>query len=155
PLLRWATRADTEEYCRDRDVAYRHDSMNDDPRFTRVRVRKELIPMLAEFNPKIVETLARTAAMFADLQPEPEILQPETFSVKEAKGRAPDELRQMLREWLSHRRGSLRGITLKHIEAIERLIASEKSGRIVEIPGRSRIVKSGGRLTFKNIKVEK
>src|SRR4029078_12188455 len=38
PLLDWARRQDTEAYCRDREVEYRYDSMNEDLDFTRVRI---------------------------------------------------------------------------------------------------------------------
>ena len=65
PLLSWAKRAETEGFCNDLGVRYRQDSMNDEPRFTRVRIRKELLPKLAEYNPKIIETLARTAELLA------------------------------------------------------------------------------------------
>ena len=53
-----------------------------------------------------------------------------------------------MRRWLEVRRGDLRGVELKHIEAIERLIVSRKSGRCVEIPNNGRVVKSGGKITF-------
>lgn len=63
PLLSWATREDTENFCREVGVKYRQDRMNDDDAFTRVRVRKAIIPALRAMNPRIVETLARTAAL--------------------------------------------------------------------------------------------
>jgi tRNA(Ile)-lysidine synthase len=49
----------------------RHDASNDDPRFTRNRIRHELLPLLArDYNPTVVETLSRLAAqaeeVFAD-----------------------------------------------------------------------------------------
>jgi tRNA(Ile)-lysidine synthase len=41
----------------------RHDSSNDDPTFTRNRIRHELLPLLArDYNPRIVEVLMRLAA---------------------------------------------------------------------------------------------
>jgi tRNA(Ile)-lysidine synthase len=63
PLLGWARRAETLEYCAARGVRVRADAMNDDERFARVRVRRQLLPLLETFNPRAVETLARTAAM--------------------------------------------------------------------------------------------
>jgi hypothetical protein len=44
---------------------------------------------------------------------------------------------------------------LKHIEAIERLINSRKSGKTAELPGRQAVSKQSGRLVFKAIMVEK
>ncbi|MDQ1558405.1 MAG: tRNA(Ile)-lysidine synthase [Pyrinomonadaceae bacterium] len=63
PLLDWARRAETQEYCASRGVSVRPDAMNEDERFARVRVRRQLLPLLETFNPRAVETLARTAAL--------------------------------------------------------------------------------------------
>ena len=40
-----------------------HDEMNLDESFSRVRVRKQLLPLMKTFNPRIVEALSRTAAL--------------------------------------------------------------------------------------------
>jgi tRNA(Ile)-lysidine synthase len=66
PLLGWARRADTENYCRVRGVGFRADEMNEDERFARVRVRRRLLPLLETFNPRAAETLARTAELLRD-----------------------------------------------------------------------------------------
>ena len=63
PLLGWARRAETQEYCAARGVRVRPDEMNEDERFARVRVRRQLLPLLETFNPRAVETLARTARL--------------------------------------------------------------------------------------------
>lgn len=63
PLLGWAQRAETLEYCAERGVRVRSDEMNEDERFARVRVRRQLLPLLRTFNPRAVETLARTAGL--------------------------------------------------------------------------------------------
>jgi tRNA(Ile)-lysidine synthase len=63
PLLTWARRVETENYCRELEVNYRSDTMNEDESFTRVRIRKILLPLLLDFNPKIVERLADTARL--------------------------------------------------------------------------------------------
>jgi len=61
PLLEWARRADTEDYCRVRGVEFRADEMNEDEAFARVRVRRRLLPLLETFNPRAAESLARAA----------------------------------------------------------------------------------------------
>src|SRR5215204_4195323 len=66
PLLTWARRADTENYCRERGVEFRADAMNDDERFARVRVRRQLLPLLETFNPRAAEALARAAALLRE-----------------------------------------------------------------------------------------
>ena len=66
PLVGWARRADTEGYCRARGVEPRSDEMNADESFARVRVRRTLLPLLETFNPRVAETLARTADLLAE-----------------------------------------------------------------------------------------
>ena len=164
PLLSWATREDTENFCRENGVKYRRDRMNDDTAFTRIRIRKTILPKLEEINPRIIETLARTADLMRHGERETGGRgeggkerggEGETLKLADLRSMAKSDLYESIREWLRGSRGNLRGLQLKHIEAIERLILSPKSGKTVELPGRGRVVKGGGRLTFDNIKVEK
>ncbi len=158
PLLSWATRADTEAFAGEHDLGYRTDRMNSDEAFTRVRIRKTIIPMLAELNPRIVETLARTADLLQVQERKEVVISSEpvvTLSVSKLKTLDRPELYTELRAWLRSRRGSLRSLQLKHIESIERLIFSPKSGKAVELPAGGLVVKRGGRLSFSNIKVDK
>jgi tRNA(Ile)-lysidine synthase len=61
PLL-GMRRAEVLAYLDDVGQSYRTDSSNRDPRFTRNRIRHELLPLLEEeFNPRIVDVLARLA----------------------------------------------------------------------------------------------
>ena len=61
PLL-GITRETTEKFCAESGLQPWHDPMNQDEAYTRVRVRKNLLPMLeAELGPGIAEALARTA----------------------------------------------------------------------------------------------
>ena len=66
PLLSWARRVDTESYCRLRQIDFRVDEMNDDEAFSRVRVRKQLLPLMKSFNNRIVEALSRTATLLTE-----------------------------------------------------------------------------------------
>lgn len=70
PLLGW-TRAQTEEFCRARGLPYRSDPSNNDPAYLRNRLRHQLLPLLAGYNPKIRQTLAKTAQV---LQEDEELL---------------------------------------------------------------------------------
>ena len=55
-----------EEYCSSEGIAVCYDSTNADTAYTRNRVRLELVPYLERsFNPAVVPTLARTAALLA------------------------------------------------------------------------------------------
>jgi tRNA(Ile)-lysidine synthase len=159
PLLSWANRSDTEEFCRENGSEYRTDRMNKDEKFSRVRIRRTILPQLAEINPRIVETLARTAnlmhrssdAAISGCTGDNE----GNLTIKGLKAQESRERYKALRSWLRGKRGNLRSLQLKHIEAIERLVLSQKSGKAVELPGGGRVVKQGGSLRFTNIKVEK
>ena len=163
PLLTWAKRRDTENFCLENQIDFRQDPMNEDLNFRRVWVRKALIPMLEEANPKIVETLCRTAELLR--AEESEITQkndlmrssyPTTgdLDVKHLKTLDKLQLYPVLRDWIRLHRGSLRGISQKHTGAIHDLIHSPKSGRVAELPGGA-AVKQNGRLSWRAKMVEK
>ncbi len=66
PILDIA-RSDIEEYCTEVGIDPRHDDTNDEPLFSRNRVRLELIPLLeGAYNPKIKEALNRIATAAAE-----------------------------------------------------------------------------------------
>src|ERR1041384_3925909 len=65
PLL-WARRIETESYCRIRKTEFLEDEMNADQNFARVKVRKQLLPMMQSFNNRIAEALTRTAAQLRE-----------------------------------------------------------------------------------------
>jgi tRNA(Ile)-lysidine synthase len=156
PLLNWAKREDTEEFCRENKIDFRCDAMNEDLNFTRVRVRKMLLPLLKEFNPKIIETLSKTAGLMsiereelANIKNHLPKIKDEFLILKDLKTLPKSTLYQILRDWLKSFRGNLRQLELKHIEAIERLAFSRKSGKIVELPNGDSVLKEGGKLFIK------
>jgi tRNA(Ile)-lysidine synthase len=153
PLIRWAKRRETEGFCREIGADFRNDPMNEDLNFRRVWVRKVLIPMLQEANPKIVESLCRTAQLLrspSGVEPSPPEVQEHSagsLDLKHLRTLGKTDLYPVLRDWIRLRRGSLRGIGLKHVAAVADLIRSTKSGRVAEIPGGS-VVKRAGRLEW-------
>jgi tRNA(Ile)-lysidine synthase len=60
PLLT-CSRADVLAHLAEIGQPYREDASNADPRFTRNRIRHELLPLLRTFNPDAVSALARAA----------------------------------------------------------------------------------------------
>ena len=64
PLLA-LTRDQTEAYCAARGWVPRQDASNADRRFTRNRIRRELLPILETYNPGVRATLARNATLIA------------------------------------------------------------------------------------------
>lgn len=162
PLLSWAKRRDTEGFCLENNVEFTRDPMNEDLNYRRVWVRKVLIPMLAEVNPKIVDTLCDTARLLGDRSgDEPDtpsvIGLPEpgtTLDLKHLKTLSEADFNLVIRDWVRANRGNLRGIGAKHVRAVYELAHSGKSGRTAELPG-GRVDKTGGRLAWRENKAKK
>ncbi|MFH0799740.1 MAG: tRNA lysidine(34) synthetase TilS [Pseudomonadota bacterium] len=57
PLL-FASRAEIEQYAKQRHIEYNDDATNATVKYARNSVRHRLIPLLKEFNPRIVENIA-------------------------------------------------------------------------------------------------
>ena len=157
PLLTWAMREQTEGFCHDKGVQPRYDTMNEDTAFKRVRIRKILLPLLKEMNPKIVTTLASTASLMGQIPSkaiESERAPVKRYlEIKSLRQLSEPELFGVIRGWLREMRGTTRQLQLIHIAAIGRLAFSDKSGKIAELPG-GRVIRSGGKLTFEKNKVE-
>ncbi len=170
PLLNWAKRSDTENFCLENKIEFRQDTMNEDLSFKRVRVRKILLPFMKELNPKIIETLAKTACLLREdydalqkfVEQNNKSSQYNNFEndfdkrkernllIKDLIDIFPSMRRLILRKWLKEERGNLRQLTTKHFEAIERVIISRKSGRLIQLPGGEFIVKEKGKLIFRH-----
>lgn len=166
PLLGWARRTTTEDYARARGFEPCVDEMNADETFARVRVRRRLLPLLESFNPRIVETLARTAELLREdaraLEGEAAELLREACGARECEPgevwplrvsvlvSAPRALRRRaLRQWIAAARGNLRRVESVHVEALERLLEGERGGRVAELPGKSRVERRRGWLVFR------
>lgn len=88
PLLSWARRSDTEDYCKLRQIDFRVDEMNHDETFARVRVRKQLLPLMKSFNSRVVEALSRTATL---LNEDAAALSDEAGRLLEAATQSPEK----------------------------------------------------------------
>jgi tRNA(Ile)-lysidine synthase len=65
PLLGF-TRAEVTAYCERRGLAWREDASNAEPVYARNRVRRGLLPQLAEIHPAAAQNVLRTAALLRD-----------------------------------------------------------------------------------------
>ncbi|MFN2530327.1 MAG: tRNA lysidine(34) synthetase TilS [Pyrinomonadaceae bacterium] len=170
PLL-WARRKETEEYCQAQRVVFLQDEMNVDNRFSRVRIRQQLLPMMQSFNNRIVETLTRTAALLREddavlADKADELLdkatatenagdqktRPFSLNVNILSEESPAVRRRALRKWITDGRGNARRLEMTHLLAVERLLDGTKGGRIAELPGGSLIRRVRGRLQFERKK---
>lgn len=165
PLL-WARRSDTETYCRLRKTEFLKDEMNDNQKFARVKVRQQLLPLMQSFNNKIVEAISRTASQLREdaavlLNDSDALLrraavldnggdetQTPVLDVK-VLAAAPAALRRRaLRQWISEGRGNTRRLEMVHLLAVENLLEGSAGGRVVELPGGSRVRRKRSRLEF-------
>lgn len=64
PLLE-LTRAQTGEFCRDRNLQIWEDSTNSDLTYSRNRIRQELIPYLKTYNPQVEQHLSQTIELLS------------------------------------------------------------------------------------------
>jgi tRNA(Ile)-lysidine synthase len=166
PLL-WARRSETETYCRLRKTEFLSDEMNDDQKFARVKVRQQLLPLMQSFNNKIVEALSRTAsqlredaavllndsdallkrAAVLDQLDDDETRMP-ALDVKVLAAAPPALRRRALRQWISDARGSSRRLEMVHLLGVEKLLEGATGGRVVQLPGGSRVKRKRNRLEF-------
>lgn len=169
PMLSWARRADTEQYCRVRRIRFRVDEMNDDERFARVKIRKQLLPLMQSFNNRVVDALARTATLLredaAALSQLADQLLTSASESAPAGGRqsikvsllaeAPAAIRRrVLRLWIAKEVGHLRRLEMVHLFAVENLLDGNR-GRSVELPGGVTITRKRGSLFLAVKGVEK
>jgi tRNA(Ile)-lysidine synthase len=148
PLLD-VSREEVRSYLQGRGLAWREDPSNADPSFLRNRVRRELMPYLeSRFNPRIGETLARSAALLAD---EAELLGSPAGGLYDGAARregggvslsrgglaaSPRALRRLAVRRALEETGGLRGVSAALVERLLALAGSAApSGRRLALPG--------------------
>jgi tRNA(Ile)-lysidine synthase len=164
PLLSWARRSDTEDYCRLRQIDFQVDEMNHDEMFARVRVRKQLLPLMKSFNNRVVEALSRTATLLNEdalaLSAEARrvlelaVQQPEKNSETKSPSLSVSVLlqspaavrRRALREWILRSRGDLKRLERVHLVAVEKLLEGDRGGRVAELPAGMIVTRKRGML---------
>lgn len=160
PLLR-VSRADIERYLKEEGLSWRNDASNADTDFLRNSIRHELLPLLGRYNPKVSERLAATAEILAA---DEELLDQVTdaayrrlllpgsaepaFSVAGLTGEPRGLRLRLYRRALAEQRGDLQRIALTHLEAIDRLVGSERPNARLNLPGACLVLRSYDRLSF-------
>lgn len=143
-------RSDIVEYLTEGGIAWVEDGSNQEPAFTRNRIRHRLIPQIQEeFEPQVVPLLSSTAELLRDEESWLEQITQTHFQAlaKEADGErvafAIDTLaslpkalqRRLTRYALESVQGSLRKIGRDHVEAVLALIYSDSPHAEVCLPG--------------------
>jgi len=142
-------RAEIEAEVGKRKLGTRLDSTNSDTRLRRNKIRRELLPLLEEeFNPRVVMLLKEASDRARD---------DEAYLEQQARERAhawrvhegaedkipvrplldfpPAIARRVLRQMIFSVRGSARGVTYAHLEAVLRFARQAQSGRSLALPG--------------------
>lgn len=161
PLL-GIRRATTEAFCVDSELEFWNDPHNDDEKFTRVRIRKNVLPVLErEMGPGVAEALARTSEILTEdlAYFEHQALAEFTRLAKvgstgiEFEIKAIAELPKVIRVRVFHRALELLGgvISRTHLTAVNDLIENWHGQKELTLPG-VRVVRKGDLLTFKTTK---
>ncbi|MDX9708253.1 MAG: tRNA lysidine(34) synthetase TilS [Trichloromonas sp.] len=147
PLLPFA-REQLREFLAEQGCPFIDDASNRDPRFTRNRIRHQLLPLLESFNPRVEEHLCRLSERLSveeDFWREREdgalkqVMLDRSDGLSLSRGLLlqlhPALLPRVLRRALAEVRGDLQGIASCHLSAVRALAESEHPQGELDLPG--------------------
>ncbi len=140
-------RAETRALCASAGVSVVDDPMNDDPRFARVVVRKQLLPVAVEaLGRDPVPLLNRHADLVADalvvIQDAAAALDPTDTAALRAAPRAVAS--EALRQWLMTQTGTPTAVDAASINRVMDVV--DGTARATEVEGGFRVARTAGRL---------
>ncbi|KAF0220209.1 MAG: tRNA(Ile)-lysidine [Geobacteraceae bacterium] len=160
PLL-GVTKEHIEGYLRRSGLSCRVDSTNTDTNFLRNRVRHELIPYLASYNPAVTERLVATAEVLAADELLLETLTDQAFARHGATDTGKVALSgagvreeplgvrlRLYRRAILNVKGDLARIGFRHLTDIDRLTLSAKPHATLSLPDGVLVARSYGEVTF-------
>jgi tRNA(Ile)-lysidine synthase len=148
PLIR-VLRRDVLEYLRTHRLPCREDPTNDQRRYTRNRIRLDLLPTLQRcYNPRLVQALCTTAQILADDEAALQAMSRQHFDsarlpsasaqiqlkIGELTRLPPTLQRRVLREALNEVMGNLQGVTSTHIAAMRTLLRPGVGHKWLRLP---------------------
>ena len=155
PLL-GVRRATTRQACAAQGLPVWDDPRNDDPAYTRVRLRTEVLPLLEEvLGGGVAPALARTAAQLReDLDALDALAAAELRRLGGDGGLPADDVaalpaalrRRVLRGWL--RAGAVPDLQAVHLGAVDALLTRWRGQGRVDLPGGAGVVRTSGRLVL-------
>jgi tRNA(Ile)-lysidine synthase len=154
PLLK-ITRQMSEAACTEAGIDFWSDPHNQDLKFARVRVRKNVLPILEEnLGPGVTEALVRTADLLRDDADALDGFANEFFTQIDPKNlkisdleRLPKAIRSRVLRLAIYQVGApLGSLTAEHIEAAEALISNWHGQKEVSLPGNVKLLRNSGRI---------
>ena len=156
PLLE-ITRMQSEMYCKELNLQFWNDPHNENPDFSRVRVRNEALPILEKsIGPGIAEALARTAHLLRDdadaldhwAKREEIHLDLADLDCAHLEG-LPRAIRTRVIRAAIYEAGAPAGmVTLEHVSAVEALISAWSGQGALNLPGGVKVERISGRLSL-------
>ena len=156
PLLE-ITRVQNEQYCDEMKLLYWNDPHNENPDFSRVRVRNEALPVLEKsIGPGITEALARSAHLLRDDADaldhwaKREEIQLDLSDLDCAHLESlPRAIRTRVIRAAIYAAGAPAGmVTLEHVSAVEALISAWSGQGALNLPGGVKVERISGRLSL-------
>ncbi|CAN2225183.1 MesJ tRNA(Ile)-lysidine synthase MesJ [Candidatus Nanopelagicaceae bacterium] len=158
PLLA-ITREQTLKACDEIKVEYWNDPHNVNAEFSRVRVRKEVLPVMEEkLGPGIAAALARSAALLRDDADALDALAQQAIESMNladldsaALAQYPRAIRSRILRVAIYAAGAPSGsISADHVASIEALVTSWHGQGAVSLPGGVKVERISGRLSLSN-----
>ena len=156
PLLK-ISREVTTAACSEAGIEIWSDPHNEDLRFTRVRVRKNLLPIIEDnLGPGITEALVRSADLLRDDADALDGFAAEYFNqadpfnldVKELE-RLPKAITTRVLRLAIYKAGAPAGsLSAEHIAAAQALISDWHGQKEVSLPGNVKLLRNSGRITL-------
>ena len=160
PLIE-TKREEIESYLKARGLSYATDSSNYETRYLRNKIRLELMPLLMEYQPRLIEHLGQLAfilrgenkylelqaedwvARMAELTPNGDIFIPVSSFIT-----LPQPVRNRVTRRLLKRKKSLRRIDQGHIQSVYKLARGKKPQGMLNLPNGLTVKKIYDRLAF-------
>lgn len=158
PLLR-VTRGEVEEYCAAHGLSYRVDRSNRDVRFTRNRIRLEVLPVLRRVQSQVDAALLRLAEI---MRAEDDFLRAEAErTLRHIAVQRPGRIslareafaalhlplqRRVMRAAIALVKGDELDLEMERIDAAVALAQSGRTGAVVELPGGLRVERTYGEI---------
>src|SRR3989338_179936 len=153
-------KGEIEKYLDERGLEYRIDSTNKEPLYFRNVVRKEILPFLEKYNPRLKRVLCSLAEHlredFEFIRESKEALR---HKPREADGVLEIKLKDLitqpkalqkegLRDALDKIGGEVKRLNFRHWKEAEQLIARKRKGSSLDLPGDIRITRTAASILF-------